>query len=263
MDFWGTILVLLRRWYIALPAFVLAFAATAVVYVSRPILYTSSSVLVLTAPISGATEHTDPKYASDLTNPLLNFDQGLSDTAAILVQALSTPEMLDKLGVRPGGDPAFQVTNGSNNPELFINGPLVVITAQSTSPSKAQDLVVRVAQYARQNLMDRQQELKAPPSTYIVLFGVVSPTTPQVQRKTRLRPAISVLALGCIASVAAAFGAESIMTRPGRGQHAQSVVARRMAAAGVIDFGETGATPSLVAARLHSGLAVLDDERQV
>lgn len=232
MDFWKTILVLFRRWYVALPAFVLAVAAVGAVYISRPIYYTSYSVLVLTSPLSGSTERADPKHPADLTNPLLNFDQGLSNTASILVEALSTPEMSNRLGVRPGGDPSFQVTNGSNNPELLINGPFVVLTAQSTSPGKVQDLVGRVAQHARQELVNRQQDVKAPPSTYIVLSVVVPPTTPQAQRGTKLRPAASALAVGFIASVSAAFGTESVMTRPGRRRRTRSAAHRPVATGG-------------------------------
>jgi hypothetical protein len=268
MDFWGTILVLLRRWYIALPAFVLAFAAAAAMYVSRPIHYAYSSVLVLTAPTSGATQNADPTHPVDLTNPLLNFDQGLNNTAAILVRALSSSEVYDQLGGRPGGDPSFQISNGSStNPELLIiKGPILTITAESASPGKAQELVVRVVQRARQELADRQKGLKTPPSTYIVLSEIVSPTTPQTRSGTRLRPAAAALAIGFVASLAAAFGAESIMTRPGRRRSAQPAADGRTAAGMVASSGETDAahteSPLSIAAQLPPGAAALDDEGQ-
>lgn len=216
MDFWKTILIIFRRWYITFPAFVLAFAASGAVYLSRPIHYVSSSILLLTTPTSGTTQFDGLTHAPYLTNPLLNFNPGLNNTAAALVQALTTPETFAQLGVSPDSDPTFGVTNGSTNPELLINGPLVFITAQGTSPDDTRILLMRVTQRARQELVDLQQDLKAPPSTYIVLSEVVSPTTPQAQLGTRLRPAVSALALGCVASLAAAFGAESIMTRPRR-----------------------------------------------
>ena len=216
MDFWGTILVLLRRWYITLPTFLLAVVATGAVYFSRPVQYVSSSVLLLTAPTTGATQRTDPKPPADLTNPLLNFDHGLSDDAALLVHALTAPEIYLQLGVSPHGDPTFQVTNGSNNPELLINSPFVFITAQSASPGKVQGLVAQVAQRARQELANRERDVKAPPSTNIVISEVIPPTTPQRLSGTRLRPALTALAVGVIASISAAFAAESIMTRPGR-----------------------------------------------
>jgi hypothetical protein len=221
MDFWGTILVLLRRWYITLPVFVLAVLATGAVYFSRPVQYVSSSVLLLTAPTTGATQYTDLKHPAELTNPLLNFDQGLSDDAALLVHALSAPEVYSQLGVSPLGDPTFQVTNGSNNPELLINSPFVFITAQSTSPGKVQGLITQVAQRARQELAKQEREVKAPPSTSIVISEAIPPTIPQRLSGTRLRPALTALAGGVIASIAAAFAGESIMTRPGRRRNAQ------------------------------------------
>lgn len=264
MDFWRTILVLLRRWYIALPALMLVFVAAGSVYLSQPVRYTSSSALVLTAPVSGATQRADPKRAVDLTNPLLNFDQGLSATAAILVYVLSTPTVANQLGVGPSGDPSFQVNNGTTNPELLVNTPFVVITAQSTSPALAKDLVARVTQRARQELVNQQKALKAPPSTYIVLSEVVSPTPPQrTQQGTRLRPAISALAVGLIASVAAAFGAESILDRPGRRRRAESAPARRTAGGSAADFRGNGAVQAGagVPGALPLG-AALDGQRQ-
>ena len=74
MDFWRTVAVLFRRWYITVPAFVatlgLASAASSVV----PIQYQSVSVLVLTTPLSGGTETTQPNHPNPLSNPLMNFD---------------------------------------------------------------------------------------------------------------------------------------------------------------------------------------------
>ncbi|MGH3851991.1 MAG: hypothetical protein ACRDR6_00525 [Pseudonocardiaceae bacterium] len=212
MDFWQTMLIVFRRWYVALPVFLLAFAAAGAVYISRPVHYVSDSILLLTTPTAGATQNFVLDHAPYRTNPLLNFGQGLNNTAAVLAQKLTTPEMFDQLGVSPNGDPTFGVTNGSDNPELLISSPLVVITAQGTSPGKTRALVTQVTHRARQELVELQQNLQAPPSTYVVLSEVISPTIPQTQLSTRLRPAVAALALGCAASVAAVFGAESIMT---------------------------------------------------
>jgi hypothetical protein len=216
MDFWGTVLVLFRRWYIAFPVFALAVAAAGAVYLAVPTQYVSSAVLVLTSPPNGPTQPGDLKHPVDITNPLLNFDQGLSNTASILVQTLTTAEMADQLGIRPGGDLSYQVTNGSNNPELLINGPFVVITSTSTSAGDTQELVTRVALRARQELVNQQQKLNAPPSTYIVLAEIVPPTRPQAQSGRRLRPTVTALGLGFITSLTSVFAAESILTRPTR-----------------------------------------------
>src|SRR5262249_5271124 len=137
MDFWQTVMVVVRRWYIAAPAFLLSILGAVAVYASVPKTYSSTAVLVLTLPTTGASQPADPKHPPDLVNPLLNFDKGLSTSAAILIQALSTPETAQDLGVPPGGQTWFQVTNGSNNPELLITGPFVFVQGNSNTKAGA------------------------------------------------------------------------------------------------------------------------------
>ncbi|MFC0864155.1 hypothetical protein ACFHYQ_17815 [Sphaerimonospora cavernae] len=217
MDFWGTVVVVFRRWYVTLPAFLLAMGAASAVYTSIPTTYVSSAVLMLTVPTSGGTQPHDLKRPGDLTNPLLNFDKGLSMAASIVITTLGTPEVSAKLGVAPGGDPAFQVTNGSSNLESLTQSPFVFITGESTSPEVSRDIVKRVMIEARQVLDDRQRSLDTPPATYILMSEAVPPTPPMPQRGRRLRAAAVAVALGCVASLTAAFAAESIaQARRGR-----------------------------------------------
>jgi hypothetical protein len=211
MDFWATVLVLFRRWYVTLPTFALALAAAAAVYSSIPTLYVSNSVLVLTIPTSGGSLPSDPKFPNALTNPLLNFDKGLSLTASILIQELATPETVTALGVTRGGTTKYKVTNGTDNPELLSTSPFVFIQGESRTPEGARDVVTRVGRQAKVVLAERQKALNAPPTTYITLSGVVAPTTPQAQRSGKLRAAAAAVGLGLVASLSAAFGMESLL----------------------------------------------------
>lgn len=210
MDFWSTVLVVFRRWYVTLPAFALALGAAFAVYRSVPTTYSSTAVLVLTAPPSGGSLPANPKYPNALVNPLLNFDRGLSMTASIVIGVLGTPETAAALGVTPDGDTGYIVNNGSGNPEALTQTPFVFITGESTSPGAASDIVARVAVRARQVLANRQRALHAPPATYITIDEAVPPTTPLPQRGTRLRAAAVAVALGAFASLTAAFVAESL-----------------------------------------------------
>ena len=58
MDFWRTVLVLFRRWYITVPAFVATLGLAGAAYSAVPIQYESGSVLVLTTPLTGGTQAT-------------------------------------------------------------------------------------------------------------------------------------------------------------------------------------------------------------
>src|SRR5690606_28322121 len=137
MDFWGTVLVLFRRWYISVPAFVLAVAAAFGVYATLPTVYVSNAVLVLATPTGRGVVPPDPRIPMPRSNPMLNFEHGLSVSASILIAALGTPETARELGVREGGDTEYQVTNGSSNLESLATGPLVFVEASSTDPRKA------------------------------------------------------------------------------------------------------------------------------
>ena len=209
MDFWRTVLVVFRRWYVTFPAFVLSIGITAAVYSSVPQVYSSTSIIVLTTPLTGGSQPVDPQQPSGITNPLLNFDRGLSMSASIVIQALGTPETAAALGVVPGGDTTYTVGNGSSNPELLTTGPFIFITGESASAESAQDIVTRVAQRARAELADRQRTLDVPAATYITAVDVVPPTTPQARGESRKRAAAATFGLGVLGSLSAAFGVES------------------------------------------------------
>ena len=213
MDFWQTVHVIFRRWYITLPAFLAALGLAGLVYGSVPTQYVSTSVLMLTTPTTGPTQQTDAKHPNEITNPLLNFEQGLSLSASILIQTLTTPETAASLGVSPNGRTSYEVTNGSTNPELLESGPFVFVQGTSTTPQDAQGIVRKVSALAVQNLAERQKALNAPASTYITVNEVVSPTTPELRKINKLRAAGAAGLLGVFAGLAAGFAFESFATR--------------------------------------------------
>jgi hypothetical protein len=213
VDFWRTVIVVFRRWYVVLPAFLLAIGGCAAVYASVPVVYISTSALVLTTPLTGGTEYVEKPDADKLTNPMLNFDKGLSTAAALIIQALGTPEMAAELGAPAGGDPTYEVTNGSSNPELLTSGPFVFIAGTSEDPDSARDIVKKVSERVRVELVKRQSELNAPAPTYITVAEVVPPTTPEASGGSRVRAAAAALGLGVVAALASAYAAESIAER--------------------------------------------------
>ncbi|MEW9553874.1 hypothetical protein [Nonomuraea sp. NPDC050783] len=217
MDFWKAITVLLRRWYVALPAMCLTFLAAYGVYATIPTRYSSTALMVLTMPTSGSYRPANPGDPNPLVNPLLNFDGGLNMTASIMVQILNGPEVAGRLGVRPDGATTYKVNNGHPNPELLISAPFVLIEGTSLSPQDARTIVARVAERAKVELKRRQQVLNAPPETFINLTEMVPPTEPQAERGGKTRPAAAVFALGVMAALGSAFAADSIMTGLRRG----------------------------------------------
>lgn len=213
MDFWRTVSVLFRRWYVVLPALMLSVGGAAIVYASIPPYYESSSVLVLTSPLEGGSVPPDGIQQSGPINPLLNFDYGLSTSAALLIQALSTTEVAAELGVLPSGDTKYQVGNGTSNPEVLTSGPFVFILGESRTAEGARDIVAQVGARARIELSARQDALDAPASTHIVINDVVPPTTPDEKRGSAARAAAAALGLGVLACLSSAYAVENLAER--------------------------------------------------
>jgi hypothetical protein len=225
MDFWRTVGVLFRRWYITVPAFCASLALAAAAYSVVPVTYQSGSILVLTTPLAGGTETTRTDVPGTLTNPLLNFDRSLSLTAAIVIQQMNSLETASELGVSIGSPVSYQVTNGSTNPELLESGPFLFVQGSGPSAAAAQDITQKAAAIAVDILAQRQVQLNAPPSTHISVQQVVPATIGEPLDGSAMRAAAAAGALACLGSLAAVYGFESLMTHRRRRRFARLVAA--------------------------------------
>ncbi len=212
MDFWRTVAVLFRRFYITVPAFAAVLGLSAAAYSVVPVEYQSNSVLVLTTPLSGGTESTQPTHPNPVTNPLLNFDASLALTASIVIQQLTSPEVATSLGIVPGGTTGYTVNNGTTNPELLQSGPFVFVQGTGPSAEAARDITLKVSTMAAEVLDERQTQLDAPASTHIELQVVVAPTAGVALSGSPLRAAAAAAALAGFAALGAVYGFESLMT---------------------------------------------------
>lgn len=221
MDFWQTVLVLVRRWYVTVPAFFATLALAGLAYSAVPAQYQSGSILVLTTPLTGGTESTQPDAPESTTNPFTNFDPSLGLTGSVIIQQLRSTEVADTLGTTD--DTTFEVTNGSSNPERLEEGPFIFVTGLGTDPDAAQAMAQRVADRATQLLEERQDELGAPASTYIEMEVVVPATAGRPLEGSAMRAAAGAGALAGFLSLVAVFGFESLMTHRRRRRAARSV----------------------------------------
>lgn len=205
MEFWRTIIILLRRKVVALPVLLFPVGLAAAVYSAFPIHYVSSATTVLTTSVNGGAVAQNSTLPAQRVNPLYNLD-GMKTAALILIQALSTPDVAHELGAGKGGATTFTVSDGSAIPQLLgSTGPFIVIEGDSTSAASARDIVARVEQRLRVELLGRQKELNAPPATFISVIDVVPPTAPQAQYSMKLEATASALLLGLITSTSVAY----------------------------------------------------------
>ncbi|MBA2954223.1 hypothetical protein GON03_07810 [Nocardioides sp. MAH-18] len=177
MDFWITIVGLVRRKAVIIPAVVVAAVLGAAAYVNTPVSYVSSSLMVMTTTEYGGSASQDPLNPTPMTNPMLNFNDSLRTSAAILIQAMNTMDAAQQLGI--DADTRLVVNDGRTNPDLLgLNGPFLYIVAESSSPEEAQQVVVQAQQLMRDKLLSWQRAVKAPARTYVSMVDVVTPTAP-------------------------------------------------------------------------------------
>jgi hypothetical protein len=102
----------------------------------------------------------------------------------------------------------YQVTidDGRTNPELLDNnGPFVYIVGESTSPAEARGVVLRAQKWMRQDLIDRQKTLGAPPETFLTIVDVVAPTTPKAMRTNKIKVGGLALMLSLVSGLNVAY----------------------------------------------------------
>ena len=205
MDFWKTIGVLLRRWYVSVPVFAVALALGGGVFFKTPTQYEATGTMVLTAPTAGASVAIDPSKATGPGNPLLDFEGSLTITTQLLIQSLSSPAVQQQIATEGGA--SFQAGDGNTG------GPFVVILADAKSPAQAELTVNLALKYAQNELDARQKNLNAPPTTFIGTQSVVSPTTATTKISGKLKTGGIALVGGLVLSLLVAYGIESFSTR--------------------------------------------------
>ncbi len=189
MDFWKTVFGLVRRKVIGPPLGALAIVVGALVFFLTPTYYVSTASMVLTTPATGGTLSTDPARPIGLTNPLLQFSDGLRVTAGILILSMNTPDVMTELGVEEGSTTKVTINDGRTNPDLLgisTNGPFVYVEVRSQSPTLAHDVVAKAKERIRKELISRQQALHAPRSTFISVVDVVPSSTPEAMMSGKL-----------------------------------------------------------------------------
>ena len=212
MEFWITVVGLLRRKRVLIPAVLVALALGAVVYFATPVTYVSSTTMVLTTTQYGGTESQDPANPTGASNPLLNFNDSLETASAILIQTMSTKDVATQLGAR--GPTQLFVNDGRTNPDLLgLNGPFLFITARSQTPDEAKRVVEDAQALTRQKLLEWQSVLRAPQKTYVSLLDVVPPSAPEPDRGRGTKFGVMALLLGFVLSIGVAYFGQQVGAR--------------------------------------------------
>ncbi|MGI5284684.1 hypothetical protein ACQEVF_15285 [Nonomuraea polychroma] len=214
MDFWRSILDLARRRLIGPPIIVLALAVAAAAFLLTPTRYVVTTSMLLTTPAAGGTLNADPDIPVGLTNPLLQFSDGLRTTSGMLILAMNGPEVQQDLGVVEGGPTEVTIDDGRSNPDLLGisgNGPFIYVKVDSDSAATARMILERARQRISAELVERQRMLRAPTSTHISILDVVPPTAP----KAEIEGKVQMAGVGLVLTVVLGFGIAYLAQRRG------------------------------------------------
>nr|BFE85739.1 hypothetical protein GCM10020093_083400 [Planobispora longispora] len=188
MAFWKIIFGLLLRRAVGPPLVALSVAVGTLVFFLVPATYSSSAFMVLTTSAKGWTLSQDPTKPNGLSNPLLQFNDGLKTTATILIQSVGAPDVLAELGVKEDGAAEVTVDDGRTNPDILdISGPYIYVHVTSPSAAEARTIVGKVQKRVNDELMKWQKELGAPPVTYITVADVVPPSAPEASYSDKVQ----------------------------------------------------------------------------
>lgn len=152
--------------------------------------YSSSGTAVLVQAKRPATSE---------INPLLAPNDGLTTTAYVLIQSLSAPTIPAELGLARGRE-SFTVKGTGSDVSLTAQ-PFIYVTAMSPNPERSVLIVSQVLSRVRQELTERQKDLRVTNRDAIHMTNVVDPTPPKFTPGVREAGTAVALVLGIILTV--------------------------------------------------------------
>jgi hypothetical protein len=211
MDFGTMLRVMLRRWYVAIPALIVAVALPAAAWSAIATKYlTTSTISLLNSPAaSSANLRTG--------NPFLAFDSSLTPMADFLARRLSSDQSGADLLARGVIDPAAAglAPNAS--------GPFLTLTVTGKDPAKVLTELKTFDQYAIDQLAVIQTSstpTPLPPSSLIRAVVVVPPQQPTTSKKTKYEDVAGAGVVSMAILFLSVFGSEALALRRARNRTA-------------------------------------------
>jgi hypothetical protein len=198
VDFFATMRLIARRWYVVVSALIVSLAVAFTVMQSVAPNYRAQGSVLLFAPSAAA----DPAVGAPV-NPFRSFDASTAVLAAVTVQIMGDTDVRLRVAEQ-GGRPDYQVGQATD-------GTPVIITI-ATDPDKAKAIeTVNVAMDELQVELDRRQaDAGAPENIRIRAIVLTAPTDASALVGGRIRAFLAVFAIGAAASISLAFIVEGV-----------------------------------------------------
>jgi capsular polysaccharide biosynthesis protein len=209
MDFWSSMRVLARRWYVVLLGLIVTSAVVAMVFRAVPPTYSAVSQQVFLASPAGAVEPGTAK-GQIASNPLLELGSGYNVLAELIAKMMNGEQ--GQLAVqKAGGDGDYIVDTVSGD------APVVSITVDATSPEAALDTEKVVRKVMAQTLEAQQRAAGADSRTFVIVHPVFEPTQAVYAPASRVRAGGALFVVGLALTLGLVFFVESVAERRRRG----------------------------------------------
>ncbi|MBO3746969.1 hypothetical protein J5X84_12905 [Streptosporangiaceae bacterium NEAU-GS5] len=196
MGFWKTIAGLAWKWTVGLPLLALSLLAGVLAYTTASAHYRADTSLVLATPVNGGVVSKDPTKPVGVGNPLLQFNDALKTAASIVIQSMNTQDVWTQLGAPENGPTKITIDDGRSNPDVLdISGPYIYIQVDSNSAATVTTVLANTQKRVRQELINWQKALGAPPTTFLTVTYIVPPSRPEVQNAPKIEMAALVTLL--------------------------------------------------------------------
>lgn len=184
-DFWTT---LMRRWYLALIALVLAIGGTFYIVDKVGPTYEAEGSVLVFPPVATVQRETELQTQG---NPYLVLN-GVSQARDIVIRALTSKSTLDELADQYP-DATFEAT-----PDFTNSAPIILITTDAGSAEEATAALSAIMDRVPKILDDLQSGLDLPSQAMITSRPLVADNEPDAKHSNQIRAGIvaAVLALG-------------------------------------------------------------------
>ena len=202
MDFWHSLGILARRWYIVVPGIALSIILAAALYTSTAPTYRAHGTVVFYAPGKLALPAATPNNQTPepvMSNPFLGFDGSVTVTSEIVSRAVVAPSVANAItGSKPAT--AFAVEQDIN-----ARGPIMQLTADAPTSTDAVATLNRGIAAMRSTLDQQQTSVGAAKETWVRLAVLRADRSATAVSANRMKSSGAVLVLGIALSIAAAF----------------------------------------------------------
>jgi hypothetical protein len=203
MDLGTMLRVMLRRWYVTIPALIVAVALPAAAWTAIAAKYQTTSTISLlnSTAASSANQRTG--------NPFLAFDSSLTPVADLLARRLSSDQSAADLAARGVVDPAAAVLAPN------ASGPFLTMTVTGKDQAKVMTELQTFDDYAISQLAAIQTSTTSslPVSSLIRAVVVVPPQKPTTSSKTKYEDVAGAGVVGMAVLFLSVFGTEAVVLR--------------------------------------------------